>query len=340
MVEKVEGPIKELLYISPEYGSLEEVRKQVMYYDNSTLKGMATCPRQFYYNSVRHLRTPGRSRPLYAGSALHAAIDGWDYGLTVDEALDVLEEEWDDTDSHPCDDKFKHLTLSHLKEVFSNYVAYAKDEGSIFTPVRVKWEDLDLSQVVAAKFRILPGGEVLLGESNIVMKFPVSKGTLYYAGKPDSVKEMPNGRLYIMDHKSTTSYLSEWWAKQWIASNQMRPYIGMVQNLLNRKLHGFIINGIHVGPGATNPNSRATRFCPYRFDVSQDAVQESLENQFYWTEIVESHLWFKDPATYQQHGQKGCQGCWFKDICATEPELREGVIATDYVVDETDFFDI
>ncbi len=138
-----------------------------------------------------------------------------------------------------------------------------------------------------------------------------------------------------MDHKTTSSYLSEYWAKTHEVSNKDRGYLAMLESLLSRPFNGSIINGIYVGKSATNPNSKATRTERYQFDFTPDHITEALRNQLMWNKTIE----FYEEQGYFPQGC-GYGGCSCPSICKRDPLDREVVKAEEWEQSDRHFWDL
>lgn len=332
------------LYLAPEFSTLDEVEEVFpVYFDASTLANYAKCPRLYELKVLRGLGTEVKPRPMQAGTALHAAIDIYSITADPDVALETLREEWGDSDSSPTIDKFAHLTLAHLEVVLKNYIDYANQPaGMQYESVVFTEDDIDWKKVIAAKLRI-HNGKIMFGESSWLMNIDVELPdghivTMPYAGKPDMLVRSTSNNLYIMDHKTTSRYLSDWYFESHRVSNQLRCYMGMVEELTGIMPHGGIVNGIYVGTRASKDSFKGTRFHPYKYNWDRTHVHEAFRNQYAWARAIDQasqNNYFPQVSTY------ACRGCDMGKICDREPALRDGVAYTDYEeVGWTNFFEI
>ncbi len=322
------------IFISPRFAAevktVDDVAELIDFYDATTLKGIAACPRMFEYAALRGLREPqgvGLSRFLMAGRALHAAMDQFMIFHDADMAMAAMLDEWADTDDIPCPEWEAHLTRPHLEIGLKNYMDYATVDLVRYTPIKVKLEDIDFDQILAAKFRMLDDN-VILGESSILyevehegMKFP-------YAIKPDIIVENGSGNVFVMDHKTTSSYLSEWKLREHRVSNQLRGYIFVLREILHRVIHGGVINSVYVGKSAAKIEFKGVRFKPQKYLWNQEHADEAIKNQYAWIKTIG---FYKDMNYWPQNAGELCRSCRYGKICDIEPELREGVIYTDFV---------
>ena len=332
-------------YFEPGLSSIEEVKEKYgTLWDATTLQKVADCPRKHEVRVEMGLEHSGPpSAPMVAGIAMHAALEYY-YSLPKrgemeeEAAVQVLHATWDSFEIDRClmDPNHVHLSSDNLEHILRNYIYYwTKQAIEIFEPLHLSIDDLNLSDVVAAKFRTTSTGELILGESSLVMRFPVGDETFVLSGKPDLPVIKQNGSLWAMDHKTTSSYLSDWWAKSYQVSNQLRGYMAMLRSLTGRTPEGGIINAIYVGKHATNPNSKATKFDRFQFDFAPDHIDEAIANQHAWVKAIEH---FRSTGYWPQ----GCGygGCDMPDLCRRDPETRVEVLATDYQPSTRDFWNL
>lgn len=313
--------------------------------DSTSLQKLADCPRYYETRVVKGLDPAGPpSAKMVAGIAIHEALEYF-YSLTPEVratreaqelAITTALTSWESfsIDRGLMDPDSTHLSEDNIARILEAYFHYWQHEAiDIYEPIHLTLDDLDLSDVLAARFKTNDDGALILGESNLIMRFPLPDGTLVFAGKPDLPVRDQLGRVYIMDHKTTSSYLSDWWAKQFQVSNKMRIYMAMIRSLLSETPAGAIINGIYVGKHATNPNSKATKFTRYTYDFTPDHIDEAVANWHAWKKVAEHYA---STGYYPQ----GCAfgGCSMPDLCRRDPATREEVIATDYAPSTRNFW--
>ena len=281
---------------------------------------------------------------MVAGIAVHAALEYY-YSLPVrdeiaeEAAIQVMHAEWDrfEIDRAMMDQRYVHLSNEHLEQILRNYFHYWTHSAiDIYEPISgLSIDDINLDDVIAAKFRTTSTGEVVLGESSLIMRFKESGGnTFVYSGKPD-LPVTKHGAVWAMDHKSTGSYLSDHWAKNFEVSNQLRGYMAMLSSLLGVVPHGGVINGIYVGKYATNPNSKATKFQRFEFSFAPKHIQEAIDNQYAWVQAIEHFR-------AQGYWPQGCGygGCDMPSLCKGDPDTRAEILATDYQPSTRDFWNL
>jgi hypothetical protein len=346
--------VQEELYLG-QYASREELEREIgTFWDATTAGRYAWCPRHAQYASLG-LEPSGESLQLDAGNAIHAAMHTLYTSGDGELALHVLRQTFGEDRSLPAPSaKYSHINVGFLEVVFKNYLTW-REKHDTFEPLLVHYEDLDLSQVAAAMWQVLPDGRVILGESKLVMRLDVDGDEFIYAGKPD-LPILMGGGLYIMDHKTSCGgYLSQWWAEKHTISNQLRGYCRMIELVASKvlaqagqqRVQGAIINGIYAGEKATDPKFRGTsfsRFGPFLYRPSH--LDEAIVNQWWWLKM--RHLYAEtadaSPALrkygWGQNTGKACQGCPYLDLCREQPAARRGVIQTKYSRKERSFLDL
>ena len=333
-------------YFAPGFSSIEEVEERYggEISDASTLQKIADCPRLYEVRKEFHLERKGPpSAPMVAGIALHAGLDYYysaveRHDMVEAAAIQVMYAEWDrfDLDRALMDMKYAHLSSDSLAQIMNNYFNHWNYEAiEIYNPMVVGFDDLDLTDVIAAKFRTTSTGQIVLGESNLIMRFDVDGKEFLLAGKPDLPMVKSDGSVWAMDHKSTSSYLSDWWAKSHEVSNKDRGYMAMLRSLLHVTPSGSVINAIYVGEHALNPKSKAAKFNRYQFDFTPGHIDEALRNQQAWNETVK---YYRASGYFPQ----GCGygGCSMPDVCRRDPDDRAQVFLNDYQPSTRRFWDL
>ena len=325
--------MQNLEYFAPGFSCIEEVEAEYgTIMDASTLVRVARCPRLHEVRVEKNLDRPASTPKMMAGIVIHDSLDVYYAHPVRDEELenhciDLARDAWNalDIDRGKMDKDSTHLTTDHIVQVLKNYFAYyGKTVVEVYKPLAgFRLDNLNLDQVVAARFKLLPDETLVLGESSLVMAFPVNDDVLLLAGKPD-FPVIKDGRYWSMDHKTTSQYLSDWWADKHAVSNKDRGYMAMLQSLLQQPVEGSVINGIYVGKYATSEKSKATKFHRYEFKFAPDHVTEAINNQYAWRRTID---FYRDLGYFPQ----GCHGgCALPDLCRIDPVDRAEVERTEY----------
>lgn len=345
--------ISEVLYLSEKYPDRKALEADTDFWDASTAGQYSWCPRNAQYSRRMGLVQRDEALTLLTGNAIHAGADVLHASGDEDLAVEVVVKTFGDREPPAPSHPYAHLHTGFVEAVFKNYLEWRKKHET-FVPLVVQYDDLDLTDVVAAILRVFPSGRVILGESKLVMRFDVDGQELLYSGKPDLPIQMGQ-RLYIQDWKvSCGGYLSDWYFEKHVVSNQLRGYLAMLTTLLGRRFEGAYIGGIYVGEHALETHTKAgkpstiTKFAPYGpLLFKSDHLEEALWNQYAWRQmafayqdLAKQHPYMYKRFGYPQNTGKSCQGCSFLPLCKAQPKARRAVIAQKYVQRQRKFLDL
>lgn len=175
--------------------------------DNSKRLSYRECPRKYYLRYVKHLVNDQGSSPLRYGSIIHAMLEGF-HRIIKEQGWGAREQAkntgikygeivWD-IESNGMVFNEDYRTLDIAKEVFLLYLnEYTSDSENI--------EVLETEQHI----------EFSVGDKFL-------KNTFIFEGIIDLIIKL-NGKLSIVDHKSTGSYLAQA-SKQHTRSPQLMGY--------------------------------------------------------------------------------------------------------------------
>lgn len=325
-------------YFRPPYTSREEVEEAFDVVDSSRLDNFSFCPFEYNIKYELHKREARLSRYMITGSAIHEGLDY--YYTTLEEAgsIDLAVAYWDDVglEKEACPDKEAHLTAAHIRLCMEYYYdEWNRKRVDTYRPIDPPTMDqLDLSSVVAAKFRLTPDGHVVLGESNLLMEFRLGDIQFVMAGKPDLPVMTQDGALYIMDHKTTSSWISSWLWKRFDADNKMRCYIAMIDKLLPHVSPiGYVINALCVHPNIAKPTFSGTRSDRRKWRTTPSLVEEGLKNQLAHHEMIKL-------CRKMDFFPQGCERCRHPELCNTPPESRGVPLMLNFKDSDREFFDI
>src|SRR5512147_1423155 len=313
--------LKEQIYLTPGFNSLDELRKEVEFWDATTSQWLADCPRRGQYSIEQRIVPADETPALDAGNALHDGLavlySGGGEELALQTVIDKFGKprEWRLHPQH----KYAHIHVGHLEVIFKNYLEWSKKHDS-FTPLVRTLDQLKLDNVLAAIWQVTPDGHVVLGESKIVMQFMVETldgpVRFVYSGRPDLPIEQ-GGLIHILDHKSTNSYLSDFHFSQYRFSNQLRGYAAMISEVAGVNVSGCLINGLYMGSRASLSDFKGekfARFGPLTFMPAH--LTESIKNQYYWRKSLD---FWRTQGYFPQHTSKMCSGCPFDKLCNASP---------------------
>lgn len=192
--------------------------------DNTIRKAIATCQTMAAYRHIDNLRPVGApSVDLHFGACFATGIETarksfFVVGMAPDAArfvgIDRAREAWGDF-VLPYDSK-SNKTLDRLMSAINYYFEQWPLGEDGLTPV----ED----------------GIECMFDFEIPIAHPDTDILLRYAGRYDMLASDSNGRLYVVDEK-TTSRLGESWVSQWDLDTQMTGYIWSVQQQIKSNWH-------------------------------------------------------------------------------------------------------
>jgi hypothetical protein len=342
--------MSEYIYYAPGFTSIQEIEEaHGTIYDATTLSKIASCPRKHQIRVEENLEQTGQSPKMAAGIAMHEGME-WYYAhenrtrRVEEESIILMVDTWNEFNIERgyMTDGELHLSPEHLTAVMENYFHTWKYELiDIYEPlhrikgVEITVESLNLDKVLAARFKLTDTGNIIIGESNIIMQFEIEGDTFILAGKPDLPVIKQNGNIYVMDHKTSSLSVSEWWSRQFQVSNKLRGYMAMINELLSVETCGAVINGIYVGKYATKPKSKTIKFNRFQYTFSPDHVYEALRNQHMWIKTIEFYR-------AQDYFPQGCgwTACDHPDLCRCDPPTRGEVKMTHYTQSDRHFWNL
>ncbi len=344
--------VTEELYLG-DYASREELEDACDMWDATTAGWYSWCPRMGQYSHRMGLRERDEALTLLTGNAIHAGMNILYTSGDEDLAIQAVSETFGDREAPPPSAKYAHLHTGFVENVFKNYLPWRK-KHDIFKPLIVHMDEIDLTDVVAAVWRVLPDERVILGECKVIMRFDVDGEEFIYAMKPD-LPILLGSDLYLMDHKvSCGGFLSDWYFEKHLVSNQLRGYCRGVENLVRKRTAGAYINGVFAGKQALDTKTKAgkpttitkfTRFGPMLFTPAH--LDEALWNQYAWRlmalayqELAEQHPNMYKKFGYPQNTGKSCQGCHLLETCQMNPRTRMAKMRVKFVQKQRKFLDL
>lgn len=329
----------EVSYWTAPYKSREELEKEVEFWDASSASQIARCPRYGEHKIREGLRPKDTQYQLLGGKAIHAGLETYYTTFDTDLSMAAMESEWELGREFrlPPGHRFSHLHLGHLEVVLGNYFDYAKKRDT-FEPLVVGFDELCLDNVVAGVFKTTEDGKVILGESKVTMRFDLDGEEFVYSGKPDLPIRM-SGHVYVLDNKTTSGYLSDWYFEQFRFSNQLRGYCAINAGLMpEEKMAGAFINGLYVGERAVLREFKGTKFARYGpLHFNSADIHEALRNQLEWRMLLD---YFEGRGFYPQNTGQSCRGCEFGSLCQSWGQLREAEKRNSFSSDVTEFLDL
>lgn len=293
---------------------------QIQFAWDSTCLGMLkTCPRLYQYIIVDGWGTKEDRIHLIFGQLYHSALETYDH-LLADGAnhADALRETVRQTlissvDFNPDEDtkagKYKNrVTL--LRLVIEYLDKYGKDDPAKTFVLQSGAPAVELS------FRF----ELDWGPTSSVYTITEGKHAdvtqpFLLSGHLDRVVTL-HDELYVMDRKTTTTTLGDYYFKQYEPHNQMTLYTLASQVILGSPVKGVIIDAAQIL--LDNPN-RYVRGFTYR---TTDQLEEWTADLRYWLSVAENFAvqgyWPMNDTACDKFG-----GCVFREICSKSPSVRD-----------------
>ena len=302
----------DLVQTTPESCFLPGTKIQFAW-DSTSIGYLKTCPRLYYYVMICGYGEDEESIHLRFGREYHKALEDYDIarcnGADHEEALrktctDLHARTWNwVTDPETKAGKYKNK--SSLMRSVIWYIEQFKDD--------------------AAKTLVLENGRPAV---ELSFQFEVNWGPSSAAGfnyilcgHLDRVVDY-NDMLMVMDRKTTTTTLSDFYYSQFDMSNQMTLYTLAGGVILGSPIKGVCIDAAQLMVDET----KFGRSFTYR---TQDRLEEWLENLSVWFAqaelFAEADHWPMNDTACDKFG-----GCKFKGACSADPRIREKLLQTRY----------
>lgn len=175
----------------------------IRFYDNTRIEESIRCMRRYYYRHVRDWSPISTALPLIFGSAWHKAMDiVW---VALDKKPSMNTEtlvnmamvegfckEWDSHDHLPKMKDFLDLSLETQKEYLPRTPGVALEM---------------LYYYIEARRSFIADHKVLAAEQGFAVPLDPRNNDVYYCGLLDKVvEEKRSGRIWGIEHKTTTDY--------------------------------------------------------------------------------------------------------------------------------------
>ena len=295
--------------------------KELPVLDYSAASTLHACSRKFQYQYEQGLRPKGGDPAyLHGGSAFHEALHSlytlrWDLGA----AMDALRAGWGDFIT-PRVGKHAYLTLGHLELVLERY-----------------FEDRTQNPTALEKGAI-EGAERLHAEDAIVFDWPGKDGRLLRVGGKIDLPTMLAGERFIVDHKTTTSWLNNWWfAERFTLGHQFRVYGAAMKALTGETYSGAYVNGIYIGEKATDPPEawKKRQSVPNSLFGPISFSEEMLEETWDWMDSAHALKEMHESRGHWPQNEAACGlygGCQFKVLCERTPKVRSAIARMEFDV--------
>jgi hypothetical protein len=142
-----------------------------------------------------------------------------------------------------------------------------------------------------------------------------------YCGHIDRVAKY-NDQLYAMEHKHTTSALSDYYYARYTFSSQITGYILALRVMYDLRVVGGVVDSTQVGVTFARFGRRVAQ----RVDGH---VDEWLHDTMQWIRQLhfaqQHNLFIRNTESCSRYS-----GCQFKDVCFANPAVRETILEADF----------
>jgi hypothetical protein len=293
-------------------------------WDSTSLALIKECPRKYQYKMIDGWQKEEENVHLRFGIEYHRALQDYDIeraaDIPHDDAVhDVVRAALIRTGDWRSDHKYKNR--NYLIRSILWYLDHFHDDPSQTFIMN------DGKPAVEVSFRF----ELDWGPDEFIKDEPFTNNTLGERGQPyllcghlDRVV-LFHDDLFVMDRKTTTTTLSDYYFAQFEPSNQMTLYTLGSRIIFDSPVKGVIIDAAQVMIEGT----RFVRSMTYR---TQDQLDEWLADLRYWLAKAEEYA----QANYWPMNDTACRMCEFRGICSKSPQVREKFLASDFKKVEPD----
>jgi len=238
---------------------------------------------------------------------IYESINGFDFHSAQREAVrHVLVAAWDYDLNRPWISDFPQKTRETLVRAIIWYLETFRD---------------DLAQTI-----ILTNGQPAV---EISFRFEPQIATrttgenFLICGHLDKLKRF-EGKVWIVDLKSTYHALTEEYFAQFNPDNQMSLYdFGGTFIFRDEPIEGIIIDAVQTGVTFT----RFQRGFTHR---TEDLRAEWVEETQYWLHQAEDLVLRYGDKPWPKN-DRACYGCQFRDVCAESPTMRQHILTTRFI---------
>ena len=283
-------------------------------WDSTSLGYLKTCPRLYQYIMIDGWTPKDESIHLRFGIEYHKALENYDRcradGLNHEDSLFEAVREalyrMEGWDPDPDTKAGKEKNPKSLVRSVVWYLDQYKDDNAK-TYIRT-----DGKPAVELSFRF----ELDWG--------PEHDKTILYVlcGHLDKVVTFVD-ELFVLDRKTTTFRLTEYYFNQFDPNNQMSLYTLAAKVVLNAPIKGIIIDAVRLNGDTPEFGRRLT----YRTD---DQLEEWVGELRFWLRMAEGYAtegyWPRNDTACDKYG-----GCRFREVCSKSPQVREEFLKASFV---------
>lgn len=305
-------------------------------WDSTTITAFKTCPRLYYYIHVLGWVPKDESVHLRFGREYHTALEQYDHsrmnGVRHEDAIhDVVRELFirtDDYNPNPDTKAGRYKSRNNLIGLVIDYLDHFGPDDP--AKVHVKPDGTPAVEL-SFSFELPWGPESQYREvherdweaANEDEAHNAQARPYIICGHLDKVVEF-NNQLMVLDRKTTTTTLGEYYFKQYEPNNQMSLYTIAGKVVLKSQIRGVIVDAAQIL--LEEPN-RFVRGFTYR-------TPDQTEEWFTDLRITLAQAEAYAMADYFPMNDTACDkygGCQFRDVCSKSPQVRKNFLRGGFV---------
>lgn len=298
-------------------------------WDSTSLGLFKTCPRLYQYVMLEGWSPKSESAHLRFGSEFHSALEhydrrrteGFDHESSLHDAVRyALENTWEYPDG---DDQTSDGTpaLPNLGDRVTRY----KNRDTLLSLI-IDYLDHFGASDPASTITLANGSPAVELSFRFELDFgpeDTPEPTPYLlCGHLDRLVNF-NDEVFVMDRKTTTTTLSDYYFAQYDPSNQMTLYTIAAQVILSAPARGVIIDGCQIL--LDKPNAFARGFTFRTADQLSEWMTDLRVTLVYAEFLASSGYYPMNDTSCDKYG-----GCKFRSICSKAPSVREVFLRNDF----------
>ncbi len=311
---------------------------QIRYaWDSTCLGAFKTCPRLYQYLYLDGWSAREESVHLRFGSEYHTALEQYDAsrnnGVAHEDAIHTVITELlhrtVDYNPNPDTKAGRYKSRNNLVGLVVDYLDHFSNDpaktvilknGKPATELSFRFE---LPWSVNTVSSIHNTIDMALDSAGPDITMINMTQPYLLCGHLDRIVEL-NGAIMVMDRKTTTMTLGDYYFNQFEPHNQMTLYTLAGKVVLGSPVKGVIIDAAQIK--IRDPNVFIRGFT-YR---TPDQIEEWLEDLRLTLSVAESYA----TANYWPQNDTACDkfgGCQFRGVCSKSPQVREMFIKADFI---------
>lgn len=297
-------------------------------WDSTCLGLFKTCPRLYQYTMIEGWSPKTESVHLRFGSEFHSALEHYDHtrceGFNHDDSLHeavryALEHTWIYPEDDGTTDGLEGWSaLPNLGDKATRY----KNRQTLIELI-IDYLDHFGESDPAQTITLANGKPAVELSFRIGLEYGPNPDQPYIlCGHLDRLVNF-NSEILVMDRKTTTTALSDYYFRQYEPNNQMTLYTIAGQVLWGSPVRGVIIDACQIL--LEKPHNFARGFT-FR---TEDQISEWLIDLRLILELAEYYA----TANYWPMNDTACDkfgGCKFREICSKSPSVRETFLKSDF----------